>query len=162
MSASQLLQFEGVWKDEIEKGNGFFQSLAFPKAYSHYMEAMMVCEVLMENITSVQQPSLRIPGMYFITCINLANNYFGMQDNENAASYFLYGTYKMKQLSDEPGIPSLVKQAASIYWLKGVQLYTEFSKKSGMPIPVDLSNEETYFQLQKMKQLFALGKENMN
>lgn len=162
MSVFQLQQLETKWETEINKGNCFFKSSAFSEAYMHYMEAMIISELLLENIATVPKHNLRLPGMYFTSCINIAYNYWRMQDLTNAADYFLYCTYKMKQLSDEPAIDPILKQAASVYWLKSVQLYTEFSGKTGMPIPDCLDHEETYLQLQNLKKLFALGKDNMN
>jgi hypothetical protein len=162
MSILQLQQLENSWETEIKKGNCFFQSFAFTDASTHFMEAMIIAELLMENIATASSHALRIPGMYFTACINIAHNYWGMQDVNNAADYFLYCTYKMKQLSNEPALDPLLKKAASLYWLKTVQLYTEFSQKTGMPVPVNLDKEETYLQLQKLKDLFVMNKEKMN
>lgn len=162
MSLSQLQLLESTWESEIQKGNCFFQSSAFAKAYLHYMQAMIVSEVLMENITISWQHSSRIPGMYYTACVNLANNYRGMQDIKNAERYFLYCTYKLKVLADKPGADLLLKQTATNYWRKAVQVYREFSDKTGTPIPVDINEGETYVQLQKLKNLFTLPKEKMN
>lgn len=162
MSVFQLQQIETKWEKEMDKGNCFFQSSAFSDAYMHYMEAMIIAELLLENIATVPKHNLRLPGMYFTSCINIAYNYWRMQDITNAADYFLYCTYKMKQLSDTPAIDPMLKQAASVYWLKAVQINTAFSTETGIPIPVSLDREETYLQLQNLKKLFALGKDNMN
>lgn len=162
MSVPQLQQLESTWESENQKGNDFFQSSAFAKAYSHYIQAMIVSEVLMENITISWQHSLRVPYMYYTACINLAHNYWGMQDIKNAGRYFLYCTYKLKVLADKPGADLLLKQTATDYWLKAVQVYREFAVKTGTPMPVDINKSETYVQLQKLKNLFALPKEKMN
>lgn len=162
MSVSQLQQFEHIWETEIEKGNRLFQYSAFLKAYPHYMEAMIASEVLMENGTSSWKHILRIPGMYYTACINIAYNYWGMQDIKNAADYFLYCTYKLKMFAERDNIGDLLKQTASIYWLKAMQLYSEFSEKAGIPMPPDMDKGDTYFQLEKLKHLFSLRKEDLN
>jgi hypothetical protein len=162
MSLSQLQQLESTWETEMQLGNSLSQSLAFSKAYSHYMDAMVVSEVLMENITTSLQHSLRVPAMYYTACVNLAHNYLGMQDIENAATYFLYCTYKLKMLADKPDADLLLKQTATVYWQKAVQVYTEFADKTGTPIAADMNESETYVQLQKLKNLVTLPKERMN
>ncbi len=162
MSLSQLQHLESTWETGMQIGNSLFQSLAFSKAYSHYMNAMVVSEVLMKNITTSRQHSLRVPGMYYTACVNLAHNYLRMQDNENAAAYFLYCTYNLKMLADKPDADLLLKQTATVYWQKAVQVYREFADKTGTPIPADISESETYVQLQKLKNLFTLPKEKMN
>ncbi len=162
MSAIQIKQLETTWETEIKKGNCFFQSFAFTEASTHYMEAMIIAELLVENIATASDHALRIPGMYFTACINIAHNYWGIQEVNNAADYFLYCTFKMKQLSDKPGIDPSVKQASLIYWIKSVQFFTTFSQKTGMHMPANLDKEETYLQLQKLKDLFVMNKENMN
>lgn len=162
MSQSQLQQLESTWQVEIQKGNSLFQSLAFSKAYSHYMDAVVISEVLMENITASLSHSLRVPGMYYCSCVNLAYNYSGMQDLENAAAYFLYCTYKLKMLADREEVDGLLKQTALIYWQKAVQAYKEFADEKGIPIGVDLNDDETYVQFQNLKGLFTLPKEKMN
>ncbi len=162
MSLAQLERLESTWQSEMQIGNSFFQSSEFGKAYCHYMDAMIVSEVLIENITVSLQHSLRVPGMYYTACLNLASNYWCMQDIENAAAYFLYCTYKIKMLADRPGVDLLLKQTATVYWQKAVKAYTEFSDKTGSVIPVDMNESETYLQLQKLKDLFKLPKEKMN
>jgi hypothetical protein len=126
------------------------------------MNAMMASELLLGNIVTTSKYLFKLPSMYFIACINIANTFWAMKDINNASSYFLYCTYKMKKLTDQPGINGLLKEAASEYWLKAVQFYSQFSQITGTPILPNLDKEETYFQLQKMKNLFSLGKENMN
>ncbi len=161
MSLSQLQELESTWETEIQTGNSLFKCLAFSKAYSHYMNAMIVSEVLMENITTSLQQSFRVPAMYYTACINLAQNYMGQQDIKNAGGYFLYCTYKLKLLADKPGVDELLKQTATVYWQKAVELYTKFADKTGTPIP-DMNKSETYVQLQKLKNLVTLPKEKMN
>lgn len=162
MSVSQLQQFEHIWETEIEKGNCFFRSSAFLKAYPHYMKAMIASEVLMENGTSSWKHILRVPGMYYTACINIAHNYWGMQDIKNAADYFLYCTYKLKMFAERGDIGDFFKQTASVYWLKAMHLYGEFCEKTGVPMPSDTDKGKTYIQLEKLKDLFSLCKENMN
>lgn len=162
MSLSQLKQLESTWESEMKTGNSFFQSSAFSMAYSHYMDAMVVSEVLMENITTSLQHCIRVPAMYYTACVNLAHNYLSMQDVENAVTYFLYCTYKLKMLADNPDADLLLRQTATVYWQKTVQVYKEFADKTGTPIPLDLNENETYMQLQKLKNLFNLPKEKMN
>ncbi len=162
MSDVQIKQLVNTWETKIKKGNYFFQSFAFTEASSHYMQAMITAELLVENIETASNQALQIPGMYFTACINLAHNYWGMKDVNNAADYFLYCTFKMKQLSDKPGIDPLLKKALLIYWVKSVQLFTEFSLKTEIPLPAKLDEEGTYFQLEKLKALFVINKENLN
>lgn len=162
MSVSQLQQLETKWESQILNGNRLFQIASFDKAYSHYMEAMIVSEILMEDIPSSLKHSLRVPGMYYTACINVANNYWGMQDLKNAADYFLYCTYKIKKLSEKENIVDLLKQSAIIYWLKAMQSYKEFSEKTGISMPADMDKGDTYLQLDKLKILFSISKENMN
>lgn len=162
MSLEQLEQLQSRWLNEMQTGNAFFGSSQFDKAYSHFMDAMVVSEVLMENITTSLEHSIPVPAMYYTSCVNLAYNYVCMQDVENAASYFLYCTYKLKMLTDRRDADSFLKQTATIYWQKAVQVYKEFADKTGTPIPLDLNENETYMQLQKLKSLFNLPKEKLN
>jgi len=85
-----------------------------------------------------------------------------MKDFENASAYFLYCTYKLKMLADKPGANSSLKEAPINYWQKTVKQYMEFADKTGTPIPADIDKDETYVQLQKLKNLFTLPKEQMN
>ncbi len=162
MSLSQLQQLESTWETETQIGNSYFQSLIFSKAYPHYMDAVVVSDVLIENVTTSLQHSLRVPGMYYTACVNLANNYLHLKDFENASAYFLYCTYKLKMLADKLVADSSLKESAIIYWQKAVKQYMEFADKTGTPIPADLDEDETYVQLQKLKNLFTLPKEKMN
>lgn len=162
MSHLQLHQLENTWEASISKGNNLFQSSAFTKAYSHYMQAVVASEVLMENIAADTQHALRVPGMYYVACINLAKNYWGMQDVENAKDYFFYCTYKLKLLADKTAPDLLLKQTATVYWQKAVQAYKEFADITGTHIPFDLNENETYEQLQKLKLLFNVPKERLN
>lgn len=162
MSVSQLQQLENLWETKMNKGDSLFQSCAYAKAYKHYMEAMIVSELLLKDVASASKAILNIPAMYFTACIKIARGYWEMQDIKNASAYFLYCTYKLKQLTYKPGIDAMLREAASVYWLKAVQLYTEFSEKSGMPLPAHLEKEETYLQLKKLKMLFNISKENLN
>lgn len=148
MSTLQLQQLENTWQHEIKKGNGFFRSSAYTKASSHYLQAIIASEMLMENIKKGWEHFLRIPGMYYTACINLAYNYWSMQDIKNAGDYFLYCTYKLKLLAERQSDDLLLKQAAALYWQKAVERHTEFAEKTGAPIPADLSSDETYVQLQ--------------
>lgn len=162
MSVSQLQQLELKWENQIQKGNLLFQTSAFTEAYAHYMEAMIVSELLIDNITTSWQHSSRVPGMYYTACINVAQNYWGMQDLKNAADYYLYCTYKMKKISEKEDVGDLLKQSASIYWLKAIKAYTEFSKKTGVSMPADIDKSDTYLQLERLKVLFSIRQENMN
>lgn len=162
MSFSQLEQLVSTWQSEMQIGNSFFKSSEFGKAYAHYMDAMVVSEVLMGNITISWQHSLQVPAMYYTACINLAHNYWSMQDIKNAGRYFLYCTYKLKVLADKPGADLLLRQTATDYWQKAVLVYREFADKTATPIPVDINEGETYVQLQKLKNVFTLPKEKMN
>lgn len=162
MSVSQLQQLERKWENQIQNGNRLFQTSAFAKAYPHYMEAMIVSELLIEHITTSRQHSLRVPGMYYTACINIAYNYWGMQDLKNAADYFLYCTYKLKMFAEKKDMGDLIKQTISLYWLKAMHLWSEFSEKTGIPMPPDMDKGDTYIQLEKLKDLFSLRKENMN
>jgi hypothetical protein len=162
MSFSQLEQLENIWKNETHKGDCLAQTSSFKEAFPHYMQAMMVSELLLENMATAGQHSLPVTEMYFAACQNIANTYWKMQDTKNAADYFLYCTYKMKQIAELSGVGNSVKQTAGIYWQKAVQLYGEFSTKTGVPMPPDMDKDVTYFQLRKLKSLFSLRKENMN
>jgi hypothetical protein len=162
MSFSQLEQLENRWKNETHKGDCLAQISSFKEALPHYMQAMMVSELLLENMATAWQHPLPVPDMYYAACQNIANTYWKMQDTKNAADYFLYCTYKMKQIAELPGIGNSVIQTAGIYWLKAALLYGEFSTKTGLPMPPDMDKDVTYFQLKKLKNLFSLRKENMN
>jgi len=95
MSEIQIKQLGAKWETQIKKGNCYFQSAVFEDAYPHYMQAMVVSELFLENVTTVpKHNSLHLPGMYFTSCINIACNYWKMQDLKNAADYFLYCTYE--------------------------------------------------------------------
>jgi hypothetical protein len=162
MSQSQLEQFENIWETEMKKGNCFFQSSAYVKACPHYMQAMIASEVLMENLTGAWGHYLRVPGMYYTACINIAHNYWGMQDIKNAADYFFYCTYNLRRFADKPNKNSLLKETAMLYWQKAVTLYAAFADRTGTSISIDMNKAETYVQLEKLKELFTLRKENMN
>jgi len=48
MSVSQIELLEKTWEIEMRKGNTYFQSLIFSKAYPHYMDAVVVSDVLLK------------------------------------------------------------------------------------------------------------------
>ncbi|MEJ7913602.1 MAG: hypothetical protein WKF70_10640 [Chitinophagaceae bacterium] len=162
MSVSQLQQLENIWGKAIQQGNLLFEASAFIEAGPHYMEAVIASEVLMENGTSSWKHSLRVPGMYYTSCINMAHNYWGMQDVANAADYFLYCSYKLKMFSRKEHVSDLSKKSAFLYWLKTIKLYSEFSDQMGIPMPADMEKDDTYRQLDKLKDLFAIRKANLN
>lgn len=127
MSVSQFQQLVLKWENQIQKGNRLFQTSAFTEAYTHYMEAMIVSELLIDNITTSWQHTSRVPGMYYTACINVAQNYWACK-----------------------------------IWLKAIQAYTEFSKKTGVSMPADIDKSDTYLQLERLKVLFSIRQENMN
>ena len=162
MSVLQLQELENAWQAEINKGDSFFQSSAFLQANNHYMNAMVVSELLLQKVTTASRYLSSLPGMYFTACTSIAHTFWIMQDLKNAASYFLYCTYKMKKLTDALDVDALIKEGALLYWRKAVQVYSQFSEQTATPILPNLDKDETYLQLQKVKDLFSVSKESMN
>jgi len=162
MSVPQIRKLENIWQTEIEQGNLLFHASAYQQASSHYLEAVIASEVLLENNTSSWKQMLQVPGMYYTSCINMAHNYWGMQDLANAADYFLYCSYKLKMFSRKEHLTDLSKKTAIVYWLRSIKSYTEFSEKTGFPMPPNMDKEDTYSQLDKLKDLFALNKARLN
>ncbi len=162
MSVSQLKQLENIWQTEIEQGNLLFHASAYREASPHYLEAMIASEVLLENGTSSWKQMLQVPGMYYTSCINMAHNYWGMQQLQNAADYFLYCSYKLKMFSKQEHLSDLSKKTAVVYWLRSIKSYADFSEETGLSMPPNLDNDDTYLQLDKLKSLFAINKASLN
>jgi hypothetical protein len=161
MSISTLNHLTETWKSETAKGNELLNASYYNKALPHYMEAMMAAELLLRNNKYVWKQGVAIPKWYYLSCTNIAKTYKALHDNNNAADYFLYGTFKIKQLADTAFSKNL-KQTATIYCKKVMQEFINFSKEIGQPIPIDLTKNETFFQIEKMKALFDNAENNKN
>lgn len=162
MSVSTLQKIENMWKKETCKGNGFYNISCFEEAAKHYMKAMLISELLLENTAFAWQHSVPVPKLYYKACVNVANTYRKGGDNKNAADYFLYSTFKIKQMADDGNLPKDIQQKAILYWRKAVSAFTNFSQEEGLPLPVDISKDETCHQIEKLKALFDDSKRNLN
>lgn len=162
MSISTLHDIENTWKQETYKGNQFYNTSSFAKATDHYMKAMLASELLLENTAFAWQQAVPVPKLYYTACINLANTYRKVGDSKNAADYFLYCTFKIKQICDCSSLDKDIQQTASLYWSKAVSAFSTFAKEEGLQLPVDIAKDETYHQIKKLKALFDDSKKNLN
>jgi hypothetical protein len=53
MSISTLHEIEKTWKQEIHKGNLFYNTSSFIRATDHYMSTMIASQLLLENTATV-------------------------------------------------------------------------------------------------------------
>jgi len=162
MSISTLHDIESTWEKETYKGNQFYNTSSFNKAAEHYMKAMLTSELLLENTAFAWQHAVPVPKLYYTACINLANSYRKAGDNKNAADYFLYCTFKIKQIADDSSLNKDIQETAVLYWRKAVSEFTNFQKEEGLQLPVDIAKDETYHQIEKLKALFDDSKKNLN
>lgn len=162
MSTSTLKEIEHIWKKETQKGNQCYNTSSLTKAKAHYMKAMAASELLFANAAFAWQQAVPVPKLYYTACINLANTYRKAGDNKNAAGYFLYCTFKIKQMCYCSTFDNDIQQTAILYWRKAVSAFSAFSQEEDLPLPVDITKDETYHQITKLKVLFDDSKRNLN
>lgn len=162
MSISLLKQLAATWKHETEKGDDLCKISVHKDALSHYMNAMIAAELLMEHNEFAWSNGVPVPEWYYVSCIHLAGVFVELKQMNEASTYLLYGSYKIKQLASLPTKVYELRNTAEKFSKRAFNVYVNFSELAGKKMPPDITNDDTFFQVEKLKMLFDNAERNKN
>jgi hypothetical protein len=162
MSISVLKELVITWKAETEKGDELCKIPVYQDAVAHYMNAMIAAELLIEHNEFAWGNGVPVPEWYYVSCLHLASVFVELKQMNEASTYLLYGSYKIKQLASLPTKEYELRDAAEVFSKRAFNVYLNFFKITGKKMPPDITSDETFFQVEKLKLLFDNAEWNKN
>ena len=162
MSISVLRELANTWKGETDKGDQFCKIPVFQDALAHYMNAMIAAELLLEHNEFAWDNGIPVPEWYYVSCLHLASVFIELKQVNEASTYLLYGSYKIKQLASLSKKESELHNAAKVFSKRAFNVYLNFSKIKGETMPPNITSDDTFFQIEKLKLLFDNAERNKN
>lgn len=88
MSFSEFKQTEQTWSLLIQKGNELFQEGDHQSAIEYYQQALFHSEAMVRSATDAEKLNIQIASPFFVSCLNMASNFWVMGDLKQAGDYF--------------------------------------------------------------------------
>lgn len=162
MSFSEFKQMEHEWSEVSERANSLYIKNKFQAATKYYLKALLYSELMLQNVADAQKLNIHIASPFFVSCLNLANNYWALENLKKAGDYFFYNVWKLKMLSKEKEISTEMHFEAIKNWEKAVLSLSDFYEKTNQKTPGNFWKEETYQQIQNTKNLLNMKKICLN
>ncbi len=162
MSTNILKALATTWKAESDKGDELCKIPVYQDALAHYMNAMIAAELLMEHNEFAWSNGVPVPEWYYVSCMHLASVFVELKQMNEASTYLLYSSYKIKQLASLPTKVYELRNAAETFSKRAFNMYLHFSEITGKKMPPDITYDEALFQIEKLKLLFDNAERNKN
>jgi len=162
MSFSEFKQVKHNWSLVTQKGNALFEANNHESAIKYYQHALFCSELMVRNANYAQELNIQIVSPFFVSCLNMANNFWAMNDLKKAGDYFLYNVWHLKMLCKREGIGEEVQLEAIQNWEKAVLSMVDFYTKTGQDIKVDFWKDETYEQIMNTRKWIVKRQTGLN
>lgn len=151
MSYSEFKNTERNWSNLTEKGNLLYQQGEHNAALQFYQQALFFSESMIRNVEDAENLNIQIASPFFVSCLNIANNYWIIGDLKKAGEYFFYNVWHLKMLSMRDGISPAMYQQAIKNWEKAILTLVDFHDKTNQPLKVDFLKDETYEMIKQTR-----------
>jgi hypothetical protein len=147
MSFSAIEQIEQQWSLLTQKGNDFFHEGNHQSATACYQQALFISESMVRSANDAEEKNIQIASPFFVSCLNMANNFWVMGDLKKAGDYFFFNVWHLKMLSKRKSNSNGMYLQATDNWQKAVLSLLDFYEKTNQKLITDFWKEETYEQI---------------
>lgn len=147
MSQVEFSQVKNDWSDLTQTANNLFNEGKHNNATRLYQQALYLSEIMFRNENDATKFEIEIASPFFVSCLNLANNFWALKDLKNAGDYFLYNVWHLKILSNKSKNNSHLHFQSTKNWEKAVLSLLDFYEKTGQKLTVDFWLDETYAKI---------------
>jgi len=162
MSLLEFNKLNNYWCDQTERGNTLYHKAQHGQAIKYYEQALLSSELMFRNIDDAQIHDIQVVSPFSVACMNMAHNFWAMQDLKKAGNYFFYNVWRLKKLSDKNGINADLYFEAIKNWQKAALAITHFYQQTTQKLAVDFWKQETYDTINNARMLFVKNKSSLN
>lgn len=151
MSRIEFKKFKQSWEQAVKKGNCLYQKHNYSQAAEYYSTALIYSKMMMRSYKEAERYNVKIASPFLVSCLNLANTLWNMNDLKKAADYFFFCVWDLKMLSRKEGISELLRVEATKNWEKAVLALTDFYNKINKEPSFDFWQEDVYDKIETAK-----------
>lgn len=144
MSIVEFTQATENWSKLTQIANNLYNEGKHNDATRHYQQVLYLSEIMFRNENDAAKFEIEIASPFFVSCLNLANNFWALNDFKNAGDYFFYNVWHLKALATKSKHNYHLHFQSSKNWEKAVLLLIDFYKQTGQKLTVDFWKDETY------------------
>lgn len=162
MSLLEFKTAEDNWLAETVTANDLYQKAQYDLASKYYQQALLFSELMFRNVTDAHVYDIHVISPFSVSCINMANNFWAMQELKKAGDYFFYNVWNLKIVSKQEGISEAIYFDAIKNWEKAVLALTDFYNKTNQKLEVDFWKDETYDLIKNAQKWLVQNKTGLN
>ncbi|HXI01161.1 MAG TPA: hypothetical protein VNI52_12915 [Sphingobacteriaceae bacterium] len=162
MSYSDFKQVQNNWASATTKGNNFYKEDNYKTAIKHYHHALFYSELMVRSSDEAERFNLHVASPFFVSCLNIANNLWAMQELKKAGDYFFHNVWNLKMLSEKEGISNAAFVEATKNWEKAVLALIDFHTQTNQELKVDFWKKETYDQIKNTRKWLVQNQATLN